>query len=624
MSNGLQGTETIRTRDLNAKGEKNGHGTHVAGIAAGNGTPASCCTTPKTYTGVAPAANLLVVRQDYRRAELGENVRIADALDWIFDHPDLHGMPVVVNISLGINRGPHDGTTLVERAIDRVTNAAPGRAVVVASGNFARTGSDQGQTRSHVRGTVPPNNNVVVDFAFRSGHDTTAWVDIWYDRGGELDIDVTGASGAPSGTVHHGDDRDFVANPAAPADRQVNASIEGTINAPFGRNNNFRVTMLKPQSGNHPTGTWNFKLINRSGTPVDFHAWIERGEQAPMFLETVSQPDGRIRASSDSTISTPATAAQAIAVANHSARKDCCDCSPSHGMVDSSGEGPVVRGAAGNRKPDLAAPGLEVTSAKADAANLLGRCCHCCPDACCCLYEPRTGTSMAAPHVAGAVALMLQVNPALTRADIVRHLRNSARPAPPGSSENVWGAGFLNVEDAVQRVVTEMGGRGGGGGHAPPSPSRMGPSSSVIWLDGDASFGGSSGDLASALTEPLRLLRARIEAIAGGPEIAALVSRHFSEVRRIINTNRRVAVLWHRSDGPRMLRRVIQGAIDAQAPPAIGTEEQRHYFDRWCQLLMRHGSERLKNAVEQSRPIILELLRTPLAAQGSDTMVARP
>ena len=84
--------------------------------------------------------------------ELGENIRLVDAITCSFDHPQVAGdpgqrRPAVINISQGQNRGAHDGTAMVERAINAAV-ATPGRAVVVSAGNHA-------DERCHVGASVP-------------------------------------------------------------------------------------------------------------------------------------------------------------------------------------------------------------------------------------------------------------------------------------------------------------------------------------------------------------------------------------------------------------------------------------------------------------------------------------
>ena len=96
----------VRHRDRGA------HGTHVAGIAAGNGRAAG------TFAGVAPEADIIMVRNDSRGSDgtlqLANSVRTVDALHYIYSVAAALNRPVVVNQSQSMNVGPHDGTTLLE------------------------------------------------------------------------------------------------------------------------------------------------------------------------------------------------------------------------------------------------------------------------------------------------------------------------------------------------------------------------------------------------------------------------------------------------------------------------------------------------------------------------------
>jgi subtilisin family serine protease len=581
-------TDALKTRDEKKIRARDGspHGSHVAGIAAGNGRPASCCRRPEVYVGVAPDAELIVVRLWNEDREMGENVRLVDALKYIFDHPKVKGTPpavparpAVINISLGQNRGAHDGTALVERAINAAV-ATRGRAVVVSAGNHA-------DEHCHVTESVPKRTaagpgELEFEFTMPERRDDEAWLDLWYDRGRRLDIEVTAPSGATSGTRQQGGPvLDFVANPADLAGAQSSVYLTSRINNPHSRDNNWRINIDTPARGNLPHGTWKIKLTNPGNVAVKFHCWIERGEPRPEFLHPVDPPDGKLRSSPDSTVSIPGTAAGAITVANHSNKTDCCDCHPLGGLRASSGRGPVARGAAANKKPDIAAPGLRVTSAKANARNFPGYCCSCCPDACCFLYEDKSGTSMAAPHVTGTVALMLEENPLLRKAEILDHLQKSATPRPAGEAAEWWGAGKLNAEAAVERVRAAAGGGGGGSAHFDPG----------------------GGTWSRARVQPsLQLLRSRVLGLRDGVALAAVMSRHFSEVRRLINTNRRVATMWHRAAGPCLFRRLFEDRVDHPIPP------NETYLERWCDLLSRYGSPRLRGSLKRYRSVIIELL----------------
>jgi subtilisin family serine protease len=600
ISQALRSQARVRTKDLDARNERSGHGTHVAGIAAGSGRPATCCHVGRTYVGVAPNADLIVVRYDYRNEdEIGENLHLVHALDYIFQFPGLADKPKVINISQGDNLGPHDGTSAMERAID----------AYVETGDFlhlphivVKSAGNEGGMLRHVHGVVPRNGNVGIQFKVPEGLESEAFLDLWYDRAGALNLTVTAPGGTNSGVVNHGTDSSFIANPGVAANRRSRVAIDATINGEHNRDNNFRITIHDPLRGTLPNGDWSLTLANPGAADVAYHCWIERGENTPRFLEPKTPPDGRVRATLDSTLSIPGTAAQVIAVANHQSRTSACNCWPSTGIVPSSSRGPVAKGAVANRKPDIAAPGLKITSAKADAANSPGRCCACCPDACCCLYKDETGTSMAAPHVTGAIALLLEENPRLTRTDLVRHLQATARDRPPGGWDATWGGGKLNVQAALAAVRAEAGGGGGGGPRINPG-ILDGPTPDVNSL------------ASSSLPPAFRVLRARLRALPEGEHVAAAISRHFSEVRRLINNNRRIATMWHRAHGPCLLRQLLHGAIDADAPIAIQRESENQYLRRCFELVARHGSPRLRRSLEQYQSFIMSMFQIPVAGR---------
>ena len=98
--------------------DSDGHGTHVAGIAAGKDL---------AYSGVAPDARLVIVKTDRNDGH------IADGLRYIFRVARDLGRPAVVNISLGGHFGPHDGSDFLSQVISQ--ESGPGRIVCCAAGN---------------------------------------------------------------------------------------------------------------------------------------------------------------------------------------------------------------------------------------------------------------------------------------------------------------------------------------------------------------------------------------------------------------------------------------------------------------------------------------------------------
>jgi subtilisin family serine protease len=599
LSQAIQGTLKIRTLDLGTvRGKEDlhskGHGTHVAGIAAGDGSPATLCHGADTYIGVAPLASLIVVRSDF------DEDHVIAGIDFILNHPAAAGKPVVINMSFGGTRGPHDGTSKIERHIDSVVTAQPGRAIVVAAGNSG----DVKEQPSHVTSTVSGNGNVDIEFNTSDQVQGAAFVDVWYARSGTLNATLTSPDGTVIGPAP-GNGTTFgplPANPGAATKRQSMVTLFSVINdTTYNRDNNLRVQIAKPTDGSVPHGSWKLNLANPANNPVSFHAWTSRPEVVT-FLPPVSPPDGKIRASADSTVNMPGTAAEAITVANYESKTNCCDCCPTNDINASSSRGPVARGAATNPKPNIAAPGLGITSANADAANLPGNCCSCCPDACCSLYVDMDGTSMSAPHVTGTIALMLEENPHLTKADILKYLATTARAAPAPADPNTWGAGKVDANGAVMAV------RAGGAGPAPGSGGG-GPHLAPLGPGGGAGFRIAGRPARHHHHGPVPggflAMRGYLAALPDGERLAAAASRHFSEVRRLINTNMRVATMWHRAQGPSLLRALI--VEDGTGCAGFG-ERERRYLERFVEQLERYGSDRLRTDLARYWPALVTLL----------------
>lgn len=105
-----------------------GHGTHVAGIGAGNGRAIG------QQAGAAPEADIIMVAYDFNYQ--GNNTLMADAVDYIFNKASALGKPCVINASLGSYYGSHDGLDLEAELIDDFLDTQAGRIMVTASGNI--------------------------------------------------------------------------------------------------------------------------------------------------------------------------------------------------------------------------------------------------------------------------------------------------------------------------------------------------------------------------------------------------------------------------------------------------------------------------------------------------------
>lgn len=101
------------------------HGTHVASVAVGNGIANGL------YPGAAPNASMLVT-------DLTPNQtfqEIMTAADTMFSYAASLRRPMVLNLSLGSNYGPHDGSDSYSQILENIQAADSGRAIVVAAGN---------------------------------------------------------------------------------------------------------------------------------------------------------------------------------------------------------------------------------------------------------------------------------------------------------------------------------------------------------------------------------------------------------------------------------------------------------------------------------------------------------
>lgn len=147
-----------------------GHGSNVAGIAAGNGLATG------NFRGVAPLAELIVVSSDFNRDNWKSS--IAEAVEFIFAKAEAIGKPVVINASLGDYFGSHDALDAPALFIESMIDAAPGRAMVAAAGN-----SDQFPLY-HLSYDIPESDTAFTWFSYNNNSALgygAAFFELWTD-----------------------------------------------------------------------------------------------------------------------------------------------------------------------------------------------------------------------------------------------------------------------------------------------------------------------------------------------------------------------------------------------------------------------------------------------------------
>lgn len=390
------------------------HGTHVSGIAVGDGSAAGQGRPSGTFVGVAPEADIIVVAAASNGNEgLGTSANTLDAVNYIFQRAQALGRPAVINMSLGDNLGPHDGTSLLERGLDNLLGA-PGRAFVKSAGNAGADGI-------HAEGTVGTGATVDVLFNQPTADTSPNQIDLWYEGADTFRVSVVDPGGNVVGPVSVGTASTF----ALPGGNSVR--VDHRDNDAFNGDKRVFFTFTVGAAAQMATGNWRIRLRSvTSPSGGRFDAWIQRGPVIPRFLAP--------HENSARTISTPGTATEIITAASYVTR------GAGVGSLSTfSSRGPTRDG---RQAPTVAAPGQSIISARSEFGS---------SDP----YVPMSGTSMAAPHVTGVIALMLQRTPTLTAAEIAARIRSSARSdAFTGPVPNTaWGAGKIDAFAAVQGAL---------------------------------------------------------------------------------------------------------------------------------------------------------------------------
>lgn len=385
-----------------------GHGTHLAGVAAGTPDPAA------EFSGAAPDSMILVVKlkpakphlMDYFRiypdAQAYQENDLMAAMNYLVRAAQKYQMPLVICIGLGSNQGSHDGYMPLCKTLTALSNLS-GVVPVVGCGNETGRahhyyGSMQQDGQVHTAEIRVPENS--------SGFSLELW--------GQAPAVFSVGFQSPVGEVI----------PKIPARLGQSEDISFLLERTKIQVN---YEIVQPVSGDQlifmrffdPTpGIWNINVYSSNTTfNEEFHMWLPiTGFSSPDIVFLAPNPY--------TTLTTPSVSSGAISVSTYDAA--------TKSLYIHSGRG---YGRLGSIKPELCSPGVALTGPGRTES-----------------YIEQTGSSQAAALTAGACALLLQWG---LKREPVRYytaseiksflIRGATRSRELSYPNREWGYGALNV-----------------------------------------------------------------------------------------------------------------------------------------------------------------------------------
>ncbi len=384
--------------------DPSGHGTHVAGIAAGNGR-----ASRGEQKGVAPESELLIVKLGNTFPEgFPRTTELMLGMDYCVRKAADLNIPLALNISFGNSYGSHDGSSLLETFIDNLSNL--GRTTIaIGSGN-------EGNKGRHAAGQLVEENPMQIELAV-SPNETSLNVQLWKNYVDTFQLRLVAPSGASVVLTEQsiGAYRDVL-------DRTQLLWYFGEP-APYSVSQEIYLEMIPlPGSSYIQSGIWKLEFTPVNIVDGRFDLWLPSGN-------AINPSTNFLVPSPDVTLTIPSTASNPIAVAAYNSNTDS--------FASFSGQGFTGLSLP---KPDIAAPGVDITSTAPGGG-----------------YTQNTGTSMATPFVTGSAALLMEYgiiqgrDPYLYGQKVKAYLQKGARhlPAVQTYPSPQIGWGVLCLKDSI-------------------------------------------------------------------------------------------------------------------------------------------------------------------------------
>ncbi|MBE5965006.1 MAG: peptidase S8 [Lachnospira sp.] len=332
-----------------------GHGTHVAGIACGNGRASN-----GRYEGVAPNSDMLIVKlgnaTDNNPAKTSQ---IMQAIDFCMKTAIEINEPLVINLSFGNNYGSHNGQNIIEDYINSIATMWK-TSIVVGTGN-------EGSASLHNSGIIRNGQRKEIEISV-PGAEFSFNLQFWKKYQDEIEVEIIAPNNQSSGRIKALlGAQDFILN-----DTRILLYYGSPI--PINILQEIYIEFLPEASYYITPGIWKIALHGINVIDGEYNMWLPSG--AKLISDTkFLDPD------KDISLTIPSTAYRVISVAAYNSIDDS--------YAEFSGRGYTL--SPYSVKPDLCAPGVGIVS--------------CAPNA---SYVQRSGTSMATPFVAGAAALLME------------------------------------------------------------------------------------------------------------------------------------------------------------------------------------------------------------------------
>lgn len=380
--------------------DSSGHGTAVAGIAAGYATGedirnALGLDVTSGYEGVATASSLLIVKLGLPSEEgFPRTTEIMRGVTYAVRKALTLNMPLVINLSFGNSYGSHDGSSLLERFLD---NAAEiGRTVIcVGSGN-------EGNSSGHASGNV--STAAVSEDLAVANYQRNLSIQLFTNYSDVYRVYLR----SPGGIMQE--------LPANIQSGKYTLQMESTAllvylgePTPYSVSRELYIDMIPAADASYiNTGIWEIMLEPVEVVTGQYYLYLPAANAR-------SEGTGFTTPTPQVTLTIPSTAARVITVGAYNSTFDSYADFSGRGYADTDRTIGIVT--AGLIKPDLAAPGVNLLAPDLYAG-----------------YSPVTGTSFATPVVSGCAALLMEWgivkgnDPFLYGEKVKAYLRGGARP----------------------------------------------------------------------------------------------------------------------------------------------------------------------------------------------------